>query len=480
MFKARNIHYETAERTQGLACGGIGVMELLVATVGLDEALNEGLHLLKRHLPYHESDHVLNIAYNILMQGRSLEDLELLRNDVVYLNALGAQRIPDPTTAGDFCRRFTGADVEKLLEVINEVRLKIWALQSPEFFEEAILEVDGTMVPTTGECKAGMEYSYTGVWGYHPLVITLANTGEVLYVVNRSGNRPSHEGAPEYLQRAMELCRRAGFRRITLRGDTDFSLTEHLDGWHRSGIRFILGYDLKPSLSEMLDNLLKKDWERLEREPRYEVQTEPRQRPENVKEQIVVQREFENKRLRSEDVTSFEYSPQRCQEVYRMVAVRKNLSVEKGEAVLFDDLKYHLYITNDHRVSAEQIVFMANDRCNQENLIEQLKNGVRALHTPVDNLISNWAYMAMASLAWTLKAWFALLVPERGPEPEKRRSEKETLLKMEFRTFLNAVMGIPAQLIRTGRKLIFRLLSWNQWNEVLFRVVDRLHQLRRC
>ena len=114
MFSASNIHYELADRARGLGPGGIGAMHLLAWRTGLVEAIDRRLHLLKVHLPYHESDHVLNIAYNLLAGGTCLEDIELWRNDEVYLDALGAQRIPDPTTAGDFCRRFDTTDEEGL------------------------------------------------------------------------------------------------------------------------------------------------------------------------------------------------------------------------------------------------------------------------------------------------------------------------------------------------------------------------------
>src|SRR3972149_6425844 len=225
MFQASNIHYELAERTRGLASGGMGAIQKLTQVSGLVEAIDEKVKVLKVHLPYHESDHVLNIAYNVLSGGTCLEDLELLRNDEVYLDALGAQRIPDPTTAGDFCRRFKEADSESLMKAINEARLRVWLQQPEEFFEEAKLDVDGTLVETLGECKEGMDISYKGVWGYHAWVVSLANAGEPLYVVNRSGNRPSHEGAVVWLDRAVGVCRRAGYRKITLRGDTDFCLT---------------------------------------------------------------------------------------------------------------------------------------------------------------------------------------------------------------------------------------------------------------
>ena len=227
MFSASNIHYEMADRLRGLNCGGIGAIHRMVVALGLVEALDRDVQLLKVHLPYHESDHVLNIAYNFLCGGTCLEDLELRRNDEAYLDALGAMRIPDPTTAGDFCRRFeTDSQVLALMEAINQVRLKVWKQQPPEFFREAVLDVDGTLAPTDGECKQGMDMSYKGLWGYHPLLISLANTKEPLYLVNRSGNRPSHEQADEYLDKAIDLLRRAGFLKIRMRGDTDFTQTE--------------------------------------------------------------------------------------------------------------------------------------------------------------------------------------------------------------------------------------------------------------
>jgi hypothetical protein len=168
------------------------------------------------HQPYHESDHVLNIAYNLLCGGKTLEDLEQRRQDEVYLDALGAKVIPDPTTAGDFCRRFTEADVEALLAVIDRVRVTVWRQQPAAFFAEAILEADGTLAETSGECKEGMGISYDGRWGYHPLVVTLANTGEPLSLVNRSGNRPSHEGAAERFDQAIALCQEAGAPSLVL------------------------------------------------------------------------------------------------------------------------------------------------------------------------------------------------------------------------------------------------------------------------
>jgi len=478
MFTATNIHYEIAQRSRGLAHGGIGAFHVLARKIGLIDAIDDKLHLLKIHLPYHESDHVLNFAYNALCDGTCLQDLELRRQDEVYLDALGARRIPDPTTAGDFCRRFRAADVHTLIDLLNEVRQRVWARQPASFFEQATIDMDGILVETTGECKAGMDIAYDGTWGYHPLAVSLANTGEVLSLLNRPGNRPSHDGAAAEVDRALRVCLEGGFRRVLLRGDTDFSQTKHLDRWAADPrVRFIFGLDATSAKHVLADDLPAQAWRRLERPPRYEVKTQARARPERVKEQIVRQRQFENIRLQSEEVTEMPYRPTACKQTYRLVIVRKNLSIEKGEQWLFDDYRYFYYLSNDREKSQAEIVFGANGRCNQENLNAQLKGAVRALTAPVDNLESNWAYMVMVALAWNLKAWWALWpTPPWGRWLERFQQEQATVLRMEFKTFLNAFVRIPCQIIQAGRRLVYRVLSWNPWQKVFFRTFAQLRR----
>jgi Transposase DDE domain group 1 len=481
MMTACNIHYELGERVGGLAAGGIGAMLLLARKTGLIGDIDHNLHLLKVHLPYHESDHVLNIAFNILAGGKRIEHIELRRNDEVFLNALGAQRIPDPTTAGDFCRRFTEEDVQTLMDVINQTRLRVWAQQPPEFFAEAIVDVDGTLVATDAECKQGVDIAYNGTWGYHPLVISLANTAEPLFLVNRSGNRPSHEQAHVYLDKTFALMRRAGFLKIWVRGDTDFSQTEHLDRWDAAGdIRFLFGIDAHPTLKALADALPAREYSFLERPPQYQIKTVPRDKPQRVKAEIVRKRGYKTIRTLEEMVAEFDYQPVACTKRYRVVVLRKLLGTYKGETLLSQEYCYFFYITNDRTAPADQIVFWANDRCDQENLIAQLKSGVHALQAPVDNLVSNWAYMVMASLAWSLKAWAALLLPEEPRHAQEHRAQKRSLLRMEFATFRAAVIEMPCQIVRTGRRLIYRLLSWNPWQGMFLRLVERLQGCWLC
>ena len=476
MFSASNIHFEMAERTHAIQYGGIGLIHQLARDTGLIEAIDNNLHLLKIHIPYHESDHVLNIAYNALCEGRCLEDIELRRNDETFLDALDTDRIPDPTTEGDFCRRFVSTyHIQGLQDSIDHARRNVWARQPEAFFRQATIDMDGHLVATTGQCKKGMDISYDGTWGYHVLVLSLAETGEVLSLVNRSGNRPSHEGAAGQCDRAIDLCRGAGFDRVVLRGDTDFSQTAHLDRWNRGGVVFQFGYDATPNLNTLAANLPKNTWETLKRPPSYEPRGNRRRRPDNVKDEIVREREFDVLKLKSEDVAEFGYKPTKCSQGYRMIAVRKNISKEKGDFWLFDEVRYFFYITNDRESTAAEVVFSCNDRCHQENLIEQLSNGVRAFRAPVDNLMSNWAYMLMTSLAWNLKAWCALWLPESGRWATRHREQKQCVLRMEFRKFLNYFMKIPCQITRSGRQLIYRLLNWNPWLPVFRRLAVELN-----
>ena len=373
------------------------------------------------------------------------------------MNALGAGRIPDPATAGDFTRRFGDeAAVLNLMEAINTVQPAIWEKLPAKERRKAIIDTDGTLAPTTGERKEGMGLSYKGIWGYHPLVVSLANTREALYLFNRPGNAVSHEASVPYMDRAIALVR-GSFKQIWLRGDTDFSLTEHFDRWCREKVNFVFGIDAMPNLVDIADGLEEGAWKPLTRRAKHAGQGNRRQRRDNVKERIVKEKGYKNIRLKSEQVAEFSYRPGKCTRDYRVVVVRKNLSVEKGEDVLFDDLRYFFYITNDTKMSARQVLRFINGRCDHENDIEQMKNGINAMRMPSGDLYSNGAYMVMAALAWNLKAWYGILMPDKKMGAE--------VVRMEFPRFLNGFMALPAQVLKQARQIKLRVLAWTPYIE---------------
>ncbi len=472
-FSTGGRKYEVAERTRATPYGGIPVMHQLVQKLGLVEKIDEQLKLLKIHRPYFDSDHILNIAFNALCGGRSLEDIEVRRNDIVYLDALGARSIPDPTTAGDYARRFTAEVLLVLQMVINEIRVAVWR-QQPESFrkETARIDADGTYVGTTGECKEGMNINYKGDWGFHVLMVSLANTGEPLWLLNRPGNRPSHEGAPALFDKSIELMRRAGFEDILLRGDTDFSLTRHFDKWHEQGVRFVFGYDARKNLVELAQGGDESEYRRLVRAADEALDKQQRAKPPRFKRAIVRSKGYKTFNLRHEDLFEFDYKPSKAKRTYRMVALRKTIDVEQGQFCLDVETRYHFYITNDWSLSMEEVVRESNDRCNQERLIDQLKNGVRALRAPLNNLVANNAYMVMTSLAWSIKAWFALSLPVSPRWRRKHGAVRDEVLRMEFDTFVQNFILLPAQILMSGRQRIVRFLAWRPSLPTLFRFVD--------
>ena len=399
--------------------------------------------------------------------GSCLADVEARRQDPVYVDALGARKVPAPSTEGDFLRRFEADAIWDLMEAVNVARLKVWSSQDQEFHRQGTIDVDGTIAPTGGECKSGIGMSYNGQWSYHPLVVSLAQTNEVLYLVNRPGNRPSHEGAAEVLDRAIELVREGGFQKVLLRGDTDFTQTRHLDRWDSDGVKFLFGADASGGLVRRAERLAPGAWSRLDRAKKKKRQRRRRQR---VRQALVKKNGYRHLQLEREEVAELAYRPAACHRDYRLVVVRKQIAVTQGQGRLFDETRYLFYLTNLRKESAREVVVAAHGRCHQENVVEQLKNGVQAMRMPSDSLNSNWAYLVIAAQAWNLKAWLGLVQPSQ--------TMGQRIVKMEYRRFLRQVIQIPCQILQRGRRLLFRLLNVNDWTEALLGAVPSLKRVR--
>ena len=400
--------------------------------------------------------------------------MSLLRNRIAMISELGVKlpsRFSRPNVAAP--RNCGGAGSAKTLLDVIDCRIcnrLLWAGRGRELLGPiTYLDADGTIAPTGGQRKAGMDISYKGIWGYAPLIVSLANTKEVLYLVNRPGNAPSHQGAAEWIDRAIDLVG-PHVERVCLRGDTDFSLTAHFDRWAEK-VEFIFGMDNNAALRSRAEALDEGCWRRLHRPGPYQTSTgQTRARRDNHKQRIVDERGYLDLRLNHEDVAEFNYRPGKCRRSYRVVAVRKNITRARGEQVLFDEIRYFFYITTRTDLTTAEVVACANDRCDQENIIGQLKSGVAALRVPLYDLLSNWAYMVIAALAWNIKSWFAMMM--------HRKADRHAYIRMEFRRFLTSIILIPAMIIRRARGITVRLIGYQPSLDRLFSTWNTIERTR--
>ena len=403
------------------------IMGLLKAS-NIQYEINKELELLKLHFPYHESDHIANMAYNVLAGGTCLQDIELLRSNEAWLSALDAEVIPDPTTAGAFYVCFFR---------------KIWEKQPQNFKESAIINIDSTISGTTGECKQGMDISYKGTWGYAPLVVFWEKTREPIYIINRSG--------------------KGAFKKLYVRDDTDFSLTINFDKWGQRCF-LIFGMNARSNPAKQSNGISKSDWKVFEKQPQ-SIKTGPRKRPENVKSQVDKKRKFKCLETTCDHIAEFKYKPGKCWKPYRMIVLRKTINEYKGKSLPFDDIRYFFYITNDWKKSARQLVGFYRKRADHKNNIDQLKHGVCAMESPSDSLNANcWAYMIIASLVWDLKAWYGLMV--------SYRALGLSIIRMGFKRLIQASINIPCLILRSGKAIKYRIIGYNNQLSSMFKYFD--------
>jgi len=154
-------------------------------------------------------------------------------------------------------------------------------------------------------------------------------------------------------------------------------------------VTFLFGIDAMPDLKAITEDRPASDWSELRRPPQYAAQGKPRKRPEKVKDRIVRERGFKTLTRVREDVAEVAYRPTACQRTYRLIIVRQTIKVEQGQLRLDDEVRCRFFLTNDRKAAPRALVFKANGRCDQENLLAQLKGGVHALRAAVDNLVSN-------------------------------------------------------------------------------------------
>jgi hypothetical protein len=482
------LHLETEKRATVTRFGGLALVEQFCRRFDVAALIDEHVQLLELHLPYHESDHVLAQAMNLYAGGSCLEDMMYLQGDQAVLRMLAACRLPDPTTAGDFLRRFDSKRHPEALSGLrranNELQQRVWRRLSGRQRrrrkrELCIVDVDGHIKPLSGMQKEGADFSYNGKWSYQPLIVSMAATGECLAVQNRPGNANSAAGADKVVDEVLEWISEH-FDNVLVRGDSAFDrqdlreVIEHHDGYFAFVGR---GHEGRPEKAAALpDKAFRPFLTRAERR-RQQRRSEPgyrrRQKKRNHRRQRSRERGYKERLQTKQWLAETTYQPPGQPNVYRLIVRRKLIEHRKGQVHLFDDYEYAWVVTNlpDELFSAEDVVDHTYQRCDQENVIEQMGSGLAGWRMPVapgcgvspqTEFDGNSAWLEIARLAWNIGKWIAqLALPDE-------------VVRWEWKRFRLHYVLVPAQLIKRARQWWVRLMGARSTIDPLLKAFEAL------
>ena len=462
---------EAERRGDTTPYAGLAAPVLLAKKLGLDRALDAHLGLLKFPLPYTESDHVLTHAYNLFLGGSCIQDIQNLQASEAVKKLLGADRIPDPTTAGDFLRRFDRGDLTALQSAVDAARVKVWKRMPRRFRRCATVDIDSHIKEVYGDCKQGADFSYTRKWSYHPLLVTLAETGECLRLINRPGSAPSAQGAAEALRGVFAMMCDT-FDAVYLRGDSKFCQREIVTLCEKPAyaVRFAVVKEASPNVRNLAETLADTAWAPYiarpdkQRPPRSGKRRKKRPR---LRRRTAARRGYRNLDTIKEWVSEVPYSLTKCDGTFRLIIKRQLIEERNGQGQLFRRYEYRFVLSNIPKteMTADEVVRFAYGRCDQENAIEQAKNGLNGFRMPTGRLLANAAFLLCAQIAWCLRSWLSLIA-----------LPSETL-RWEWKRFRHAFVYIAAKIVKSSREVLVRISASHRWAAQLIRATDKLRRL---
>jgi hypothetical protein len=475
VFRNRQVRVQIQERGEITPYGGLSLAHDLAMRLGIDREINESVPLLRLHLPYFESDHLLTQVYNQYVGGSCIEDIAHLQHSDAVKHLTGACRIPDPSTAGDFLRRFNRLHLRAFQQVIDRAREKVWRQMPNSRKQVATIDMDSTIKEVYGECKQGADFSYTGKWSYHPLLLTLAETHELLRTLNRSGNVFSADGAAAALKEVLPMVRRH-FGKVYVRGDSAFYQKAIIAECVREHTGFALVMDSCPTLIKMAESLPESAWKPFsahaaEHVARVAAQRKTRRKRDRARRRQARQRGYKTLTTTSQWAAEFDYTLYSglkefglVGSTFRVVVKRQLVQASQGQQLLYTDYVYRFIITNIPRreMDAGDVLCFAYGRSDQENIIEQAKNGIAALRMPTGELLANAAFLMAGQLAWCLRAWLSLLA-----------LPKETS-RWEWKWFRQAFVYVAARITQGARRAKVYLAGCHRFVEHLIIASRRL------
>ena len=453
----------SSEASDTTPYGGLALATGLVRSLGIARDLDRELSLLYAHRPFHESDHVLTHVYTLYAGGTCIEDIADLQTSEPVRRILGADRIPDPTTAGDFLRRFDKDALRSLDQVIDRAQEKVWKRRyGKKKAARAVIDLDSCVRPVYGDQKEGTDFTYKGSFGYHPLVISMAGTMECLRLINRSGNEGSAVGSETHLRELFPMLGRR-FKQVIVRGDSAFAKQAIFDACEEAGHHFAVVSPQQRNFVSLFEALPGDQWKPYrQRKQTSEPKGKQRKRGPNYRRERALSRNKRNLQLEKQWIAEIAYQPERSEQSYRLIARYQEIEEhEQGE--LFTLTRFRFILSNlPPKVSAEEVMDLTYQRCDQENLIEQLQNGVAALGMPTGGMLSNAAFMTCARLAHNLKPWLAQLALPR-----------ETM-RWEWKRFRRSFVYCAARVVFTARQVHVRFADSHRFAGAILAAHARL------
>ena len=453
------------ERSDSTAFGGLALAARLVNRLGIDRAINEHLRLLRTHRPYRESDHVLTHVYNLFAGGSAIEDIADLQLSEPVRRILGADRIPDPTTAGDFLRRLDRRSIGDLDRAIDQIQKRVWKKQrARKKGSVGIVDLDSHVHHVYGSKKQGADFTYKGGFGYHPLVVSLAETQECLRIINRPGNVVSAAGAEDCVRELAPLLR-TRFSRVIFRGDSAFAKQAIFDACEEARFHFAMVSPNQKNFTDLADRVEERQWKPFRAHPRPIAEPgKGRKKRPNFRRRRARQREKRDLKLEKQWIAEIPYRPDRSEHTYRLIIRRQKIE-ESKQGELFELWRYRFVLTNLPRTtSAVEAMQLTYQRCDQENVIEQLQSGVAAMRMPTGTLLANHALMVCARIAHNMKAWLAALA-----------LPKETM-RWEWKRFRRSFVYLCARVTKGARQIQVRFADSQRFAGLAVRGIERLQQ----
>lgn len=454
----------SVEESDSTAYGGLALATALSASLRIPQRIDEKLDLLRIHLPYHESDHVLTHVYNLFIGGECSEDIANLQLSEPIRRMLGTRRIPDPTTAGDFLRRFGQGAIDDLNDVCDELHKEVWRRTHGRKKSPMLtIDLDSHVHPIYGNQKEGADYTYKGTYGFHPFVITIPETHECLRIVNRSGNVTSADGAAAEVEKVFPMLTGLA-KRILVRGDSAFASQELYDACERHGHYFAFVSPKHGNFDALAMRIPEEAWTPFESGQPTTPLRKQRARREDLRRKKARARKKRDLKLLKQDIAEIPYQPARSAKSYRLIIRRQQIEEATTQGQLFIVWRYRYVITNlPESYTAEEAVRLTYKRCDQENVIEQLQHGIAAMRMPTGDFLANSAFLVCARIAHNFKAWLALLALPR-----------ETL-RWHWKRFRQAFVTISARVVRSARQVLVRFSDSHRFARS---VVDALRRLQ--